>query len=1114
VSALCGDNVAWRLDLVMAAEDLEVGRTEVGGSDPAPASGTPAWRAGAQVGRYTLEAPIGAGGMGQVFKAWDPTLHRHVALKLLRSPDPEMGARFVREAQAQARVEHPNVCQVYEVGEVDGWPFIAMQLIEGETLARLAGELTLEEKLQIVRTVSEAVHAAHRLGLVHRDLKPGNVMVERSPDGALVPYVLDFGLAHDLGGSGHTRTGVVMGTAGYMAPEQARGEIGRIDRRTDVFSLGAVLYELTAGERPFGGGSDLDVLLRVAEQDAVPLRRVAPHAPQDLETIVMKCLEREPPRRYDSARALAADLEAFLAGEAIKARSPTLRYRLAKRVRKHRAAVVVGGVAFLLILVLVGVGLGGRWRAGERARLAQRFGQEVANVEGLLRYASALPLHDTRNERAEVLARMASLESEMRELGSVAEGPGQYALGRGAYALGDLQGARRHLQVAWDSGYRLAEVATTMGLVLAELYQDGIRDAQRTANKELREARRKQLSAELRAPAREFLREGAGATRLPAVYVQGIDDLLDGRWEEGLQHADAAMRIAPWLYEAVALRGKLLTTRAVGKVERGDLAGAQADVLEAGDAYRRAADMARSDPRVLTDEASRRVLVLIMALQRGLPASAELDAAVKACDEAALADPDRPTPYQTRAEAYLRYADAVLRRGQDAGAALDSAVASAREALRRDSGNANALHLIGATLMTRAMLVELRAGRDPRPLLAEAASYFEKAVAVNPGMAPAVFNGAVVWAVQAEYELARGLDPRPSLDRAITALEKAVAGNPDLVMLLNNLGSVYLRKAEWEAAHGLDPRVSYGKSAEAAARAGRLNPSLALLPNLAGAAHEGVARYELAHGLDPRPEVEKATAAYRQALALDPKYALALSNIGEASLVAAEWQRLTGGDPGPTLATAIESVKAALAANPKMRDEGPNNLAAAHVFRARLAVDRGLDPGADLAGAREACTAALGVNPASWRAFMWRGRAETLAARSAIQAGRSPDRALRAAVESLERARQANPTAVELALAAAELAEVQVASRPGRGSQAELQAALTLLRRGLEVNADDAALLAASGRLLLLAAETSHDLSGREKLRQQGAGALQRALAINPLLRRDLGPWLERGQPR
>jgi eukaryotic-like serine/threonine-protein kinase len=362
------------------------------------------------------------------------------------------------------------------------------------------------------------------------------------------------------------------------------------------------------------------------------LRRVDPDAPADLETVVMKCLEREPGRRYDSARALADDLRAFLNGEPILARSPTLTYRLTKRMRKHRAALAVAGVALLVILVLVGIGLGGRWKAAERARLAQRFGQEVASVEGLLRYASALPLHDTRKERAEVLERMASLETEMKELGGVAEGPGQYALGRGAYALGDLQNARRHLQVAWDGGYRLSEVATTMGLVLAELYQDGIRDAQRTANKELREARRKQLATELREPARRFLREGAGATRLPAAYVQGIDDLLDGRYEEGLQHADAASRIAPWLYEAVALRGKLLTSRAVGKVERGDLVGAQADVLEAGDAYRRAADMARSDPRVLTDEASRLVLVLVMALQRGLPGAVELEAAVKACD--------------------------------------------------------------------------------------------------------------------------------------------------------------------------------------------------------------------------------------------------------------------------------------------------------------------------------------------------------------------------------------------------------------------------------------------------------------------------------------------------
>ncbi|HPW55199.1 MAG: serine/threonine protein kinase [Thermoanaerobaculaceae bacterium] len=173
--------------------------------------------------------------------------------------------------------------------------------------------------------MAEAVHEAHRQGLVHRDLKPGNIMVERTADGCLQPYVLDFGLALDLRAPGLTRAGVLMGTVQYMAPEQALAESGAIDRRTDVWSLGAVLYELIAGGPLFSGGGEAEVVLKVMQQEPQPLSVRAPHAPKDLETVVMKYLEREPGRRYESARALAGDLAAYLDGEPIAVSPPTRR---------------------------------------------------------------------------------------------------------------------------------------------------------------------------------------------------------------------------------------------------------------------------------------------------------------------------------------------------------------------------------------------------------------------------------------------------------------------------------------------------------------------------------------------------------------------------------------------------------------------------------------------------------------------------------------------------------------------------------------------------------------------------------------------------------------------
>jgi tetratricopeptide (TPR) repeat protein/predicted Ser/Thr protein kinase len=296
--------------------------------------------------------------MGEVFKAWDPELERWVALKYLRHDDPVLVERLLREARAQARVDHPSVCKVYEVGEDDGRPYIAMEFVAGEPLDVAARELSLEHKVLLVRRVAEAVQAAHAVGLVHRDLKPANILVA-DRDGLPHPWVLDFGIARIEEAAGLTVTGQVVGTPGYLSPEQARGDTGAIDRRTDVFSLGVILYELLGGARPFTGDSDVQVLVNLIENEPEPLRRRAPGVPRDLETVVMTCLEKDPDRRYPSARALADDLGRFLDGEPVEARPLGLRQRLLRKARKNPLTTAALSVAALALVTLAVVAVGG-----------------------------------------------------------------------------------------------------------------------------------------------------------------------------------------------------------------------------------------------------------------------------------------------------------------------------------------------------------------------------------------------------------------------------------------------------------------------------------------------------------------------------------------------------------------------------------------------------------------------------------------------------------------------------------------------------------------------------------------------------------------------------------
>lgn len=344
--------------------------------------------------KYHTAVPIGRGGMGEVLRAWDPTLNRHVALKLLRSSDPELEERMLREARAQARVSHSNICPVYEVGRHEGRVFIAMQLIDGRPLNEAAADLGIEQKARLLQIVAEAVHAAHTAGLVHRDIKPANILVERTPDGDLKPWVMDFGIARMVEVEGATMTGQVLGTPGYLSPEQARGEVSTIDRRSDVFSLGVVLYELLAGCKPHPGDSDMATLVSLLQDDPVPLRRRAPHVPRDLETVVMTCLDPDRERRYDSARALADDLGRFLAGETILARPTGIGRRIAVRARRHPVMAGLLAAAAVTVAVL-GIGLAASWAKYTRDLKKERDLARQAQVAAESREREASQMADS-----------------------------------------------------------------------------------------------------------------------------------------------------------------------------------------------------------------------------------------------------------------------------------------------------------------------------------------------------------------------------------------------------------------------------------------------------------------------------------------------------------------------------------------------------------------------------------------------------------------------------------------------------------------------------------------------------------------------------------------------
>ncbi|MCI0377222.1 MAG: serine/threonine protein kinase [Gemmataceae bacterium] len=293
-------------------------------------------------GSYELVEELGRGGMGVVYKAWDKELKRFVALKMVLrgqlASDADL-SRFRSEARAAAGLAHSHIVPVYQVGECDGQAFFSMQYVQGKTLSAMVAEgpLPARRAAQYLAHIARAVHHAHEKGILHRDLKPSNVLVDDSDQ----PLVVDFGLAKRVEGDASlTGTGAILGTPSYMAPEQAAGA-GLATPATDVYSLGAILYELLTGRPPFLAATAVDTLLLARSEEPVRPRLLNPRIDLDLELICRKCLEKRPQHRYASAAVLADDLEAFLHGEPVSARSSSLVYFVTRLFREtHHAPVL------------------------------------------------------------------------------------------------------------------------------------------------------------------------------------------------------------------------------------------------------------------------------------------------------------------------------------------------------------------------------------------------------------------------------------------------------------------------------------------------------------------------------------------------------------------------------------------------------------------------------------------------------------------------------------------------------------------------------------------------------------------------------------------------------
>ncbi|NTX08113.1 serine/threonine protein kinase [Myxococcus sp. CA040A] len=1030
----------------------------------APGAGTAGLHGDSSVGHYTLLELLGRGGMGEVHRAWDRRLSRTVALKFVRGDDPDRVMRFLQEARAQARIDHPNVCAVYEVGHAEGRDYIAMQLIEGQRLDQAAGGLSLPEKIQVMREVASAMHEAHRLGVIHRDLKPGNILLRRQEDGRCFPVVMDFGLAHESGlEQGLTRSGAVMGTPAYMSPEQARGETRAVDRRSDVYGLGATLHELLTGAPPFSDKTLLGTLNKVLHEDAPPLRALVPHLPGDLEVIVLKCLSKDPEQRYPSARALSEDLGRYIDGEPILGQRPGLLSRLWRRARKHRTLVAVSAVSLSSILLLSVLGVTSslearhaRLQSEGRARMAEQLGQQVKDIEWFLRMAYTLPLHDTRREQQLVRERMARIAAWRHTLGEPGDALVQYALGRGHLAMHELEQAHEALVRARRMGLDSPELHYALGRVLGERYHQAMEAARRGGDAAWVAERQRAIEEQYLQPALQSLERSRVLELESPRYLEGLIAFYRHDYDAAARVASLAEAQAPWLYEVRKLAGDVAHARAMEQLERGEYDAARSGLREARGLHERAVELGRSDAR----------------------------------------------SYEALAEVGLQEAELDRRQGQSPRASLEKALAAAEQGIQAAPSRG-----AGYTRKAFILINRYRAanpggqGLDPKRILTDCLATASRAVELSPQDIQShdiLGVGHFFQGLQASWE---GRDPEPAWGAAISWLGRALALQPQYPWGLNDLALVHRWRGNRRRERGEDPSASYAEAERLLRLAVRYDPKYVFAYSNLAELYNAMAAHGLARGLDPEPEVRKAIAAGEAALAINGNFHSALNKLGLSELLRAEYLVASGADARACLERGSRWFERSLGINPT---SGRTHflLAMGHLFAATQAVGTDIDPGASLQAGRRALVAASRGDASCADCQVLSARLSLVEADWARLNGRPGLRHLQHARVEARRAVEIQPyneSHQVLARACWRLSQVVSSSEaPGFISEGLAQADLALA-----LDPKLASAHAVRGGLRLLQARLARGADARAEHLRQARESLSRAIELQPLLRRE-----------
>jgi len=1018
--------------------------------------------AGRRFGKYDILEEIGAGGMGVVYKAWHPGLRRFYAVKALRAEDDGWHTgvqRLKLEAQALARLRHPGIVAVQDVWEEGGRTFLAMEFIEGVTLDRIlhakAGPVTApvtapaegfdpdrprrstglppKVAMRMVREIAEAIQYAHDQGVIHRDLKPGNVIQDET--GRV--KVMDFGLAKmmEAGTTRITQTGSIMGTPAYVSPEQVDEGIEAVDALSDVYQVGAILYELLTGRPPYEGESPVDVLLRISLRDPVPARKVNPNLARDAETICMKAMARDRAKRYPAARDLAEDCRRFLDGEAIRARRERSVERAWRWARRRPALALSAAGMVLAVAVAGGLAVHASQAAREQARLEAEVLQGLrtiarTNLEatlmvrragGRMQEAQAVflgPLEEAARVAIERSPRTAEPHYHLGRIyrallrpgdalreqeQALAKEPG-YARARYERAVLNAEEFGRRigaLRRRWlrEEGRRLtAAGALAQGGGGGADEREIPRDAELIAGEEetgkLREAIAADLAVLEEPAARAQLSPGALAS------ARGLALLYAGREEERVgarKLLEDALALEPALEEAVAGLAQIET--------------AAGDLRKAVEVYGRGLEVDRGYVPFWAGRAAAWASLATAAQGRGIDPEPHFAAALADLARWLDLDPDSARARLDRADLLMNQGVFRKNHGADPTALWSEAEAEATRAI--DSGLTEAeARLVRASILSNLGLWEDDHGRDAAGVYDRAEADYAAALGLEPANATTWIRRAQLRQNRGLTERHRGKDPEPRWRGSAEDFAQALERDPKSADAWQWRGALRLNWATWLTRQGKDSEGMRRAADEDFGRALELRPGNAETWMARAGLWGNWALLRADRGEDPGKMYDTADAHCERMLKLNPRLAGGWTFRGTLKMNWGVWLHDHGRDAEPAYRDALASLDRALALNAN-DVESWSTRGLTYVNWALDAADHGADPAEMHARAESDFDRAIGLNPRNPESWQHRGLLRCGRALVKSRKGQDPGPDFEAGLADYAKAHELDPGSAE-----------------------------------------------------------------------------------------------------